>query len=340
MILPIVRSGERATYKRCPKKWYWAWRKGYVLKSKTFGALDLGTWWHAGLAKWYGLLGLERNDSFAVLFGIEANVAIQAAQENNAPDHVIEQADELAALGLEMALAYETYYGTDPGVNVLATEVHLEFTIPHLDTGKIIAVHRLTPDLIYMDRDGNVWLMEHKTAKAIRTEHLSIDDQARPYGSMAERALRKAKILMPKREFKGIMYNFARKALPDQRPTNSKGQYLNKDQSVSKSQPPAYFVRKPVVLSRKAKLITLKRVQLETMIIVGMTKALRNKEIDPRDIPKTPHTSCPRFCEFFTICEAEEEGTDIREMERALYRREDPYATEETSDEVISFEFG
>jgi hypothetical protein len=339
LTLPIVRSGERATYKRCPKKWYWAWRKGYVLRTKKFDALELGTWWHNALAKWYRL-GFERNDSFTVLFAIEANASIEEAQENGAPEHVIEKADELSALGLEMAHAYEREYGMDKAIRVLATEITLEFGISNLATGLTIANHRITPDLVYMDSEGRIWLMEHKTAKSIRTEHLVIDDQARPYSAMARRALIKAEIIQSNQDFAGIMYNYARKALPDLRERNSDGKYLNKNGSISKTQPPPYFRRFPVFVTKKAKIITLKRVQRETEKIVTLSNQLRRGDIDPSTLDKTPHHSCPRTCDFFAMCVAEEEGSNISTMERTMYIRQNPYEKSETADEPVSFEMG
>jgi PD-(D/E)XK nuclease superfamily len=339
--LPLIRSGERRDYKRCVKRWYWTWRRGLVPRGKDFGALDLGTWMHAALAEWYGE-GLTRSEStLAELFTIAADAAIAQARQDDVPEYVVDKADELAALGIEMATAYQKYYGDDPEVFVLGAEIPLEFSLPDPDTGELLALHKLKPDLVYVDPDDNAWLMEHKTAASIRTEHLVIDDQARPYGAMAERALRNLGVLKGYK-FKGIMYNFLRKALPDQRQTNAEGKYLNKSNGqVSKKQPPPFFVRKPITLTAKAKRITLLRTQAETVTMTKMTMLLRRQPELAAALPKTPHTSCPKFCPFFAMCVAEEEGTDIRDMERIMFVRRNPYLyEEETTDERPSFEMG
>jgi hypothetical protein len=203
-------------------------------------------------------------------------------------------------------------------------------------------VHKLKPDLVYRSkRDLGVWLMEHKTAATIRTEHLVIDDQARPYGAMAERSLRKLGLLGKDEQFKGIMYNFMRKALPDERVIDEQGRALNKNGTVSKRQPSPLFVRHPVTMTRAAKVVALRRIQGEAVMLTMMTKSIREKKIDPDFIPKTPHNSCPKTCDFFAMCTAEEQGVDITEMRRRLYTRRDPYVyEEETTTEPMSFEMG
>lgn len=334
--LPLIRSHERIDYKRCPKKWFWKWRLGLTPKAKEFGALELGTWMHEALARFYTGTKQDLQGYFQDVTDSVLHPSIQL------PDHVRAQAEEQVQLGLAMSGAYDLRYGNDPGVNVIDAEVPLEFEIS--DTrGKVVALHKLKPDLVYADQHGDVWLMEHKTAASIRTEHLVIDDQARPYVAMAGRALANAGVIKDPDQFKGVMYNFLRKAVPDSRPMNEKGEYLNKNGSVSKSQPPPYFVRHPVVLARPAKRRALECLQSEAMLVTGIAQDLRNRTIDPLYLPKTPHSSCPRFCQYFVMCVVEEQGGDIREMQRSMYTQVNPYTYDEenpTSDVPVSFEMG
>lgn len=341
-ILPRIRPSERATYNRCVKWWYWSWRKGLVPRETRFGALELGAWMHSALAAWYGT-GRKRNGRLADQFEFYATQAIASAVRDHAPEHLVERADELTALGIQMAIAYEKKYGKDRKWNVIEAEIPLEFEISN-HNGLVIAIHKLKPDLAVINDLGEVWLIEHKTAASIRTEHLTIDGQARPYGAMAEPALRKAGLISARHPFRGIIYNFLRKALPDQRPTDPTGLYLNKNGSVSKRQPPAYFYRHPVTLTRKAKVITLRRVQKSTIDITLLALELRTGEVDPSTLSKTPHWSCPKFCPFFTMCVAEENGATphaLKDMERSMYIRRNPYEYEqETTDETATFEMG
>jgi hypothetical protein len=339
--LPAIRSGERADYKRCKKKWFWAWRMGLVPRAARFGALELGTWVHAALADWYQL-GYRRNQMpLKDLFNAYASVAIGTAREIGAPDHVLEKADELAKLGEAMTAAYQQNYGKDPVIHVLGAEIPLEFTIPD-ESGVVAAIHKFKPDLIFSDSNHDVWLMEHKTAASIRTEHLVLDDQARPYGAMAERALRKLGIIKERHTFRGILYNFLRKALPDERDRNAEGLYLNKSNgTVSKNQPPPLFVRKPITMTVRQKVITLHRVRAETLEITREALRLRQHVKEAEFLQKTPHKSCPTTCQFFAMCVAEEEGTNIRSMIEMQYFRRNPYLYAEenpTADEPVGFE--
>lgn len=339
-ILPIIRSHERMDFKRCEKKWYWKWRRGLVLRQKRFGALELGTWVHAAMAYWYKP-GFERDGDLPDLFRNAALMSIRIAESNNAPESALEKAEELLGLGVEMMTAYQDFYGLDPTLDIIGTEIPLEFTISN-DDGTVLAMHKLKPDAVTrrVDRPG-VWLIETKTAASIRTDHLVIDDQARPYGAMAERALHKAGLIKPDEKLAGILYNYLRKALPDQRPKNEKGQYLNKDGSVSKKQPPALFLRKPITMSYAAKAKTLRRIQAETIKITLLTLELRIGDVKAESLSKTQHYSCPKTCDYFEMCAAEENGTDIRQMERTLYERRNPYIyEEETTDELPTFEIG
>jgi hypothetical protein len=328
-----LRSHETSDYKRCKKKWYWKWRRGLVLKARKFGALDLGTWMHTALAAWYGE-GLERNGQLSSLFLSEAEEATYHAEQAGAPEHELDKATELTALGEAVADAYQFHYANDPDVEVIQAELPLEFEITSA-SGKHVSMHKLKPDLVYRDRrHGGVWLMEHKTAAQIQTEHLVIDGQARPYGVMAERALRRLGLIKRSESFRGIMYNFLRKALPDERPTNDKGQHLNKDGSVSARQPGRQFLRYPLPMTRLAKLRALQTLAMDAVEIAHVTKLLRSGDVSPSALPISPDKTCPRFCDFFDLCAATEQGVNTDELVRRQFIVRDPYVyDEETADD-------
>ncbi len=328
MDLPIIRAHERVDFKRCQKKWYWKWRRGYVLRERDFCPLDLGTWMHVSLADFYRSKGsLKLSDLVATY----SSTALRLAEQNDAPEHVIEEGERLAALAIAMASAYEQFY-TDSSIEVIAVEPTFYFQIDDL------AVHRITPDLVYRElHTGRIWLMEHKTAASIRTDFLVIDDQARAQATMVEQPLRRS-VLKSNQFVTGVMYNFLRKAFPDKRPQNAQGAFLNKDGRVSKQQPPPYFLRHPVTLTRRAKVIALRRIRQEVTDIVTATAALKQRTLDPMDLRKTPHYSCSRTCDFFRICTAEENGVPTGLLEEMLYTRKNPYEQAETTDEPASFD--
>lgn len=283
----------------------------------SYGALDLGTWVHDALAKWY-CPGYKRCGPLADIFDTIAGYAIQIA--GDIPDFQMEKADELFALGKEMCIAYEAYWNRDHDWYIIEKEIPLEFVFP---SG---TVFKLKPDVLYQDRyTREIFLGEHKTAGQIRTDHLPIDGQARPYGVLAERALKKAGILGKGQQLNGIMYNFLRKALPDDRPQNEKGLYLNKNGSISAKQPKPTFQRHPVQLTIAAKRRTLERLAHDVRVLDGLTERLKSGEIDRQMLWKTSDKSCPKICDYFDMCKIEEDGNDIRYIQRDSFRVEDPY---------------
>lgn len=344
-----VRGSERIDFKRCELKWYWAWRKGLVPRAKTFGALDLGTWAHASLAAWYGQVRRQPKQLVAHMEHY-AYQAITAAETEGAPEEVIAQAEELAALGVGMMRHYGQVYGRDPEIEIITVEVPLEFSFHFVESllgeqGRTITVlHKLKPDAVFRLKgfDG-VMLLETKTAATIRTAHIPIDDQARPYLAMAELTLKQAGVIGKHERLVGIMYNHLRKALPPDKPKNAEGKYLNKDGNVSARQPPPFFKRSPFFMSDRAKAFVLRRLEREIKTVAAKTVLLRRNPNAWKELDKTPHYSCPKFCQYFTMCALHDEGVDISAMRKSLYTQHDPYAYDEehpTTDERASFELG
>ncbi len=338
--LPLIRSHERMDYKRCQKKWHWKWRRGLVLRKKSFGALDLGTWVHSAFEAWY-VPGDRRYGKLYDHFNEAAESAIADAVNADAPSYEIEKAEELAVLGEAMCKSYAEHYENDRDVIVIGTEIPLEFTFPD-SRGRLAAKHLLKPDMVYQKRSkGTFHLMENKTAATLgRTEHLVIDDQARPYGAMAERALRQAGVLGRKEVLSGITYNYLRKAFPDLRLKDAEGNSLNRDGSISKKQPAPLFLRKEVTLTAEAKRRTLERLRRETLKITAVAQEIRDRTLDPALLDKTPHHSCPKFCDYFAMCTSEEQGGDVSTFENTMYTRQNPYDYADTTEEPKGFELG
>lgn len=329
--LPVIRQSERVDFKRCMTKWFWRWRKGLVPRQKEYGALELGTWMHTAM-EWRYTNPRYTGYGLREAFDTVSSAALYAAVSDNVPQHQLEKAEKLRELGLGMATGYDRLYDRDPDIRPMGAEIPLEFDIVH--STKVVAIHRLKPDLLYRNPKDEIWLLENKTAKQIGTEHLSIDDQARGYAAMSERALKNAGYLKSNEQVKGVMYNFLRKIMPDERPKNEQGLSLNKNGTVSKTQRTPEFVRYPVVLSRASKLNALNHIAREASMITRMTLALREKRMSPDSLLKTPHKSCPKLCEFFTMCEVEEQGGDIREMQRTAFIQRNPYEYEQDTTEI------
>lgn len=336
MQLPRVRSHEIIDYKRCQTKWYWNWRKGLTPKYRKFGALDLGDWVHQALEHYY-IPGWKRGRHPAETLYDAFTRSVQTARAAGAPQEYLEQGEQFSMLGEAMMNAYVKRYGNEK-LYVYRAELPLGVDITnHRDIP--IARYKLKLDGLVRDRNGLIWILEHKTAATISTGHLPIDDQARPYAALSEIELRRKGILKRGERVYGILYNYMRKALPDERETDSQGRALNKNGQLSKRQPSPNFERYPLKFSDRAKLQTLRRKRREVVEIVTITDLLRRKEISWRSLNKTPAKSCEKTCPFFTMCVVDEEGSPIEDMQRAMYDIRDPYEyDQDTTEEKNSFE--
>jgi hypothetical protein len=239
--LPIIRTSERRDFGRCPWRWHQAWRRGLVPLGQDAPALIFGGWVHEALAAWYCGPGLKRgphpaetfekvSDTDLLHIRTEARSRGQAA-EGGTEFFIEEKMVPALELGRVMLEGYVEFWGSDDSWSVIEPERSGELLVvdPTTEEARPLAYYGFTYDLIYRDlADGSVKLGEHKTAKAISTDHLPLDPQAGSYWAIAGPHLRSLGMLRPKEDIAGITYNFLRKALPDDRPKNADGHATNK----------------------------------------------------------------------------------------------------------------
>jgi PD-(D/E)XK nuclease superfamily len=358
-----IRTSERATFKRCPQKWYWS----YVEQLKPYNvanALWFGTAVHEALADWYKR-GKARGPLPSVTFSkvLDEDRSIPV---DDPDDQIVYQ--DARELGMAMLDNYIEVYKRDPNWAVIATEMTFEVMIKHPAGFMIRYVG--TWDGVYKDLTTNeIWLMEHKTASVIDTAHLPLDDQAGSYWAVAEEILRKKGVLRPGQHIAGIMYNFLKKSRKDDRPINAEGFVTNKplkkhyaaafeaagvsasEYSVSKmviaelqfvadrngievfgdpskEQPAELLVREAVYRSHAERKTQIERIKAEAIYMHG----IRNG--DPaypvyKTVMQWGPVACAR-CEFFQICQLNEAGDAMEEeMKEALYYKWEPYAAHE-----------
>lgn len=319
--LPIIRTSERRTFKRCPQQWYWAWRMGLKQRYRQADALWFGTGIHLALAEWYCGPGLRRGPHPAetwLEYVADEEAKVRVATGDKWDDDVWLDAK---ALGVTMLEEYLALYGQDDSWHVIAPEQAFKLVIPKHSGASDLAIYAGTFDLVYRDlEDDSIWLGEHKTAKAISIGHLPLDDQAGSYWAIASRILEDAGVLRKGESIEGIMYNFLKKAEPDERPEDSEGRKLNQNGTVSKRQPKPNFLREPVKRTRAERRTMIKRIQDEA---VWMNAARKS----PDKIFKNPTFNCQWDCSFHDMCILHEKGgDDWREYATAVYRVQDPYA--------------
>jgi hypothetical protein len=162
--------------------------------------------------------------------------------------------------------------------------------------------------------------MEHKTSAGIPdTGFLDMSDQGSTYFAVAEIVLRNMGIMGKYQHLEGIMYNFLRKAMPDDRPKNEQGKALNKNGSVSKVQPSPLFMRYEAWRSKGHRIKTIEHMKDE----VAQMMAIRNGQFNPT---KTPTMDCRWDCAFYQMCQLHESGDDWEDFRDAMFTKQDPYA--------------
>jgi hypothetical protein len=271
---------------------------------------------HFALAEWY-MPGAERGVHPAQTFALFVRNEERYVRDGNGLINEQQWVDA-RDLGMNMLYEYVVSYGKDEDWDVIATEQTFEVVIRMPDGQTII--YTGTFDGVYRDRKtGKLWLMEHKTAAGIpNTGYLELDDQAGSYFAFAEPVLKALGIMLEHEHLEGIMYNFLRKAMPDDRPTDDQGRSLNKDGSISKVQPKPLFKRYPVWRSPKQRLKMVDNVRNEVMLM----NAYRSGQLP---ITKTPTSNCQWDCGFFQMCQLHEQGEDWTEFRAAMFNRRDPY---------------
>lgn len=382
-VVPEVRGSERQLFKRCPWAWYQAYRQGLRPK-RTADPLWFGELHHIALAAWYHP-GKKRGPHPAETFTkLAQDEEMRFFRTEDATDEDRAKYTDMRELGVTMLEGYVNLYGRDEAWEVLSPEKTFSFNVPFPghwsdEVRDYLARYVGTYDLAFRDlTTGWIWLGEHKTAKTIRTDHLPLDDQAGPYFATARNTLLKAGLMSPKEHFKGILYNFLRKGLPDGRPVDDKGYACNKpvkadyllafEQSSINPKQLEHWGISPkakleelqqwadhaglVVLGERSKVqpaklylrhpVTRTRAEQKTQLQRIQDDLVLMEMARRGEIPitKTTHSSCARFCNFYDMCRLHETSGNWKELRSIAYRVEDPYAAHRKStDEIATFEF-
>jgi hypothetical protein len=312
----IIRNSERVTFKRCQARWVWSFVDGLV-PNVTDTKLWFGGGIHIALAEWYQK-GLQRGPHPAKTWAkFVADEEVYIKSSNGLLDEVkwLDSRD----LGMQMLLNYTDTYGDDPTWDVIATEQTFQVK-SRLPDGTVFYITG-TFDGVYRDTvTKQLWLMEHKTSAGIPdTGFLDMSDQGSTYFAVAEIVLRNMGIMGKYQHLEGIMYNFLRKAMPDDRPKNEQGKALNKNGSVSKVQPSPLFMRYEAWRSKGHRIKTIEHMKDE----VAQMMAIRNGQFNPT---KTPTMDCRWDCAFYQMCQLHESGDDWEDFRDAMFTKQDPYA--------------
>lgn len=329
--VPLVRTSERNDFKRCPWFWWQHWVEGWAPKREPTWAW-FGTAIHKALEVRYPV-GDTRTKLSTVLEAFEDSLH---GEQRRMVSHNLEYDEEDFVDGLDLGVAmlkgYVQEYGTDKDWTVLHTEAPFQIDVID-DSGELIAVYCGTWDLMVWDKRRKKWrLVDHKTAKAFQSfEWLSINDQGGSYLWVAPEVLLHKGLWDRLHPIDGITFNYLRKAMPDERPTDAQGRSLNKPTaaekrlhgadypgSVSKRQPAPRYHREETFRSPDARVSQYRKVVNE----IEHMNLMRSGELAPY---KTPTPDCVR-CPLFDVCDLHDQGDDWEDMLEATFVQRDPYA--------------
>lgn len=317
----LLRTSERSVFKECRQRWAWAYLDGLRSTAPPGPALRFGSLYHEALAAYYRP-GRRRGPLPATTFA-------RLYQEQTSDFTIRDQNDQWVdalAMGVSMLEAYvERWEGED--IYIVAPEMSFRVNLKDVGGAPFTYIGRFDA-LGYDLGEKEFFIFEHKTATAIATAHLALDEQAGSYWAFAPQWIRhllktgKIPRLPHNMGLNYILYNISRKALPDARPRNDEGQYLNKNGSVSKVQPPPYFHREKVYRSSADRRVMIRRIRQEAwemrMVREGKLPIYKNPSYG---YPDRHCESCP----FFAICELHETGSDWRSVAEMSYVKADPY---------------
>lgn len=216
MPVPLIRTSERGDFKSCQFLWYHHWVRG--LSSPRVPTWSwFGTAWHRAMEARYPV-GLKRGS-----LGHITEVFVDACEGEQR--RVYQQGGELddeeyhdgVELGKAMLTAYVHHYGADSRWEVLHTEQPFQIDVRHPQTDRLIAVYCGTWDLFVWDRIDKVYrLVDHKTRASFKKEwtFFNLNDQAGSYLWVAREVLMHLGLLDVKDVIDGIVFNMARKAMP------------------------------------------------------------------------------------------------------------------------------
>lgn len=374
---PIVRGSEITDLKRCPQKWWWAWREGLVPRGRISDPLWFGILVHEALAAWYCGPGLKRGPHPAETFLARATDELRFIKTTDATEDEVAKYTDLRDLGAVLMEVYLDHYGRDDSWWIISPEQTFSIDVPFSEAWtkprgrELLARFNGTFDLAYRDLKSDwIWLGETKTAATISLGHLPLDDQAGRYWLVAHRSLVKQGLIKESDHLAGIMYNFVRKALPDPRPVDAKGYACNLPKKEDFIR--AIEAKRPGGLDGKEKLETLReiaagldlevlgersKVQPKPILLrhpVPRTRGQRKSQLvrlqndltvmelyRRGEIPltKTTHKSCERWCQFYQMCLLHEASSNWRDLRKVGFTQQDPYADHRKSaEDTGSFE--
>ena len=310
-----VRTSELSTYRSCRQKWAWAYLDKIRSKSNS-APLAFGTLIHETLARFYKP-GIKRGGHPAAIW---EEVFAEFIAEGN-EDFIAIKAGPIYAseLGLSMMQQYWELYGKDNQFKIIEPEQSFQLDIFD-ENDDYLCTYTGTVDAVVEDRKTKRrGFFEHKTGASLDPfgAPLILDEQCGAYWTFGQMFLQSMGVIGEEECLDFVLYNRLRKTIPDNRTKNEDGHYVNKNGTISKSQPPPMFKREYSWRTDAERQSVYDRVVLQ----VKEMKMVRSGELG---IYKNPDKHCG-WCEFRDMCEVHESQSDWVAIRNATMTTWDPY---------------
>ena len=193
----IIRTSDRINFKQCRRKWGWSSHLKRNLAPKNLATpLWFGSGIHFALEDFHGHNQFGSPDKAFLAYCI----ATSRQDTRILPD----DAQEMLDLGQKMMDYYvrhwlrfrkviPTYWAPNPKTGELEPQVEVNFEIPipfdeHPHLARLAEIHGAdcilycgTIDRVGIDEDGQLWVVEYKTAKRYEQYHFQTDPQVTTY---------------------------------------------------------------------------------------------------------------------------------------------------------------
>lgn len=321
--LVLLRTSERSSFTTCRWQWWWGYNLHYQTR-RVRPALGFGDLVHQALAAYY-VPGRKRAGHPAEHF----DRIYRGYCKNHEPIVVKDSEDEgkrvdAGDLGVEMLTNYVEQWGDDSRYEVVASEQTFQVDVHDPRTGVYLFTYVGTFDGIWRDLQTNqLGFAEHKTGASLDPfgAPLVLDEQSSSYWTFGPDWLRHQGLLADDQVLDFILYNRLRKGFRDQRPVNDSGLSLNMDGSVSKKQPAPLFKREISYRTEYERAQVMRRAIHQAREM----RLIREGKLVPY---KMPGKHCG-FCQFRTMCEIHEMGSDWRSILNAEFTKWEPYDAHE-----------
>ena len=317
--LEPVSWSEIKTYQRCPKQWEYKYDQRLVPKGKA-RPLYLGSWGHAALETHYenGDWKLGFNiylDDYNKLFEEEREALETKRGRRGRP---------LPDIITQILKSY-FWYHRDDGWKVVAVEQKFEVDTPLKIGGKIVPFDGII-DLIIEDREGRLWVVDHKFVSSIPEANSfhGMDPQLMLYPWAAGKAW--------KMDITGIIYNYV-KSTPPTIPQVTKAGAISQ-RKINTDYPTLYrFLKsngydpgdfRDILLPLQKRSPFLRRYRLPRTAQVTKEVLLDLLAVAKRRTESTRRTrtitrECARQCSFHNLCRAELNGLDTSIMRKKYF---------------------